>query len=261
MTAGTKGPGKTKRLAASARPRGGPHAAAATKPSPAWPQDLGGFGYVKNLGGSTGAKLVEDASGRRYVMKRGADPGHLLEEAACDDAYRALGVAVPESRIYSDAEGRPVKVARFVGGKTLAGLEAAGAAGGAKEQLRRDFAADALLGNWDVTGLEHDNVIVGEDDGVAYRIDNGGSLRRRAMGAPKPSSAFGAAVTELHSMRNPNRQTGKVFGGLTDDEVAGQVRDRILPARDRLLEAVPVPLRSILAARLEHLRSWAEARP
>lgn len=281
-----KGNGKFRRLQAAARPRRGgapgvpgpttslsgtraqspPLSPDGTENGGLWPENLSAYRQVASLGGSTGARLVEDGEGLRYVMKRGggADPsGHLMEEAHADDAYRALGLAVPESKIYEGPGGEPVKVARFVSGKTLKELEAGGEgerAARVREELKKGFAADALLGNWDVVGLEHDNVIL-DDFGTVYRVDNGGSLRRRAMGTPKPPGAWSEKVGELHSMRDPTRKAGAVFAGLPDSEVTLQVKHRVLPARKQLLRALPQDLRGIVNARIDHLEAWAASNP
>jgi len=46
--------------------------------------------------------------------------------------------------------------------------------------LQKDFAADALLSNWDVIGVTADNIV--GNDGKVYRVDNGGALEFRAQG-------------------------------------------------------------------------------
>ncbi|MBK7918409.1 MAG: hypothetical protein IPJ94_19560 [Chloroflexi bacterium] len=49
---------------------------------PGFPSSVADMKVVKGLGGSTGAKLVEDpATGKRYVLKKGKSAGHLREEA------------------------------------------------------------------------------------------------------------------------------------------------------------------------------------
>ena len=69
-----------------------------------------------------GAQLTKDATGKEWVMKSGANAGHLKEEAIADDLYRALNVDVPRSKIY-DVAGKPVKLSEFHQGTTLGSLE------------------------------------------------------------------------------------------------------------------------------------------
>lgn len=61
----------------------------------AFPADVAKLKPVKKLGGSTGAMLMEDAEGNRWVMKKGASAEHLREEVLADDLYRQLGASVP----------------------------------------------------------------------------------------------------------------------------------------------------------------------
>src|SRR4051812_44294528 len=67
-----------------------------------FPTNLSHLKTVKALGGSTGATLVEDSLGNKFVLKRGASPEHVKEEFAAEEMYRAAGVAIPASRLYDE---------------------------------------------------------------------------------------------------------------------------------------------------------------
>src|SRR5262249_42888551 len=153
------------------------------KKAPEFPDSIEGLESIRVLGGPTGAQLVRDpATGKQFVLKRGASPDHLKEEVIADQAYKALGVNVPKVKLYETDQG-PVKVAEFIEGKPLNRLSGAEREK-AEIELGKHFAADALLGNWDVIGLGEDNILV-DQAGKVYRIDNGGSLRFRARGSLK----------------------------------------------------------------------------
>ncbi len=220
-----------------------------------WPHDPDSLKLVKKLGGSTGAELVEDAAGNRFVRKRGANAAHVREEFAADRMYEALGVNVPEGRLY-DGPGGPVKLTRFLTGERLRDVVAAGGPRAAKvlERLQRDLAADALLGNWDVVGL--DNVLV-DAKGVPWRIDNGGALRYRGAGVLK--GAFGEYPIELWSLRDPklNPDAGPMFKGTDPATIPARIR-QIAAQRSALLAATPADLRAVLGARLDQLVSVAD---
>lgn len=230
----------------------------APAPKPEWPESLDGLAHVGSLGGSTGAQLVQDADGKRYVLKRGANPGHLREEATADALYRAIGLDVPQSKIYETPSG-PAKLAEFVPGRSLAALKDADPPkySAAVAKLKEGFAADALLGNWDVVGLSADNVLVTED-GRVLRIDNGGSLRYRAQGAPKGAN-WSTAVGELASLRSQavNPSAKEVFGDLTDAQVVKQIK-ALAKKRAAILAAAPDDLKSTLAGRLDTMEAWAK---
>lgn len=224
-------------------------------PIPGFPGDLDGLEVVRSLGGSTGAQLVRDpVTGSLFVLKRGASPDHLKEEATADALYRVLGLSVPQSHVYTTDRG-PAKLAAYVPGQTLGELRAADhvAYEKAVATLRKGFVADALLGNWDVVGLGLDNVLV-DAQGTVYRIDNGGSLRYRAQGAKKSPAQWSGLVAELASLRDAslNPSAGLVFAGLTDAEIDAQIAG-VLKHRKALLAAAPAALRDTLASRLDSL--------
>lgn len=77
------------------------------------------------------------------------------------------------------------------------------------KSLRRDYAVDAWLGNWDVFGLTWDNVLTSEDSEMPVRIDNGGALLYRAQGSPK-GTAFDTKVGELDTFRTGKK--AQVYG-------------------------------------------------
>ena len=241
---------------AAPKPRAKPAKAPAATQAPlaAFPATSDGLKLVRALGGSTGAELVEDGAGNRFVRKRGASADHLREEALADGAYRDLGAAVPESRVYDTPSG-PVKLARYVDGETLGDLlkRDPKAAEAAMARLREHFAADALLGNWDVVGMNYDNVLVAPD-GTPYRIDNGGSLRFRAQGARKTAAQWDDYPTELWTLRDAkaNPQTAKAFAALSAEEIAAQIR-----AMKGKSLTLPKGLAETVKARMAQLEDYA----
>jgi SPP1 gp7 family putative phage head morphogenesis protein len=220
-----------------------------------FPASLGKLEKIDDLGGSTGAQLVRDpVTGDLFVLKRGANAAHIEEEFAAEKAYQALGVKVPPSKLYKTKDG-PVKLSKYVEGRSLGdALSTATAAGRAEilGKLQKDFAADALLGNWDAIGMSLDNVLI-DAAGNPWRIDTGGSLRFRAQGSPK-GDAWGNYPGELFSLRNPrvNAQTAGAFGrsaGLSWADILDQV-DTIASKQKELLKALPADLRATMKARI-----------
>jgi hypothetical protein len=175
------------------------------------------------LGGSTGAMLAVDASGKKWVVKKGASPEHVRAEHEADDIYRALGFETPAGQLFETPEG-PIKVTEFLeGGKTLAQLSPAERKK-AEEKLRDGFAVDAVMGNWDVVGMGGDNVMV-TPDGKIWRIDNGGSLAFRAQGTAKQGQEWNEYPTELWTMRqaDKNASSAGAFGGMDIFQVARKI--------------------------------------
>lgn len=229
---------------------------AAAPAASAFPASIDHLQIVKALGGSTGAQLVRDpVTGKQYVLKRGASPDHLREEYHADQAYAALGVPVPKAQLFETKDG-PVKLAEFIEGKPLSALKGA-ARKKADAALQKHFAADALLGNWDVVGLQEDNVLVAKD-GTVYRIDNGGSLRFRAQGARKTDAQWNQYPSELWSLRDPkvNPQTAKAFGALSLYDLEGQIHD-LLGKEDALKAVLPPEVHRVVSQRLAQMKDVA----
>lgn len=212
-----------------------------SQPKPDWPFDIPPLDQLTEipnagLGGSTGARLYQDKDGLRYVVKRGSSPKHLREEFLAEQAYRALKVPVPDSRLVDDVGGQPVKISKFVEGKPLSSLSGQEYEHAIK-QLQKGFGADALLANWDVAGLSLDNVIVGKD-GVPYRIDVGGALRYRAQGGEK-GARFGSHATEIWTLRDKekNASGAQVFGDMAFKDVVKSSKDAVKRA-DKLIKTM-----------------------
>ena len=211
---------------------------------------------VRSLGGSTGAYLVRDPfDGGLYVVKYGSSPAHLQEEMEADRLYRALGVNVPDFRSYETDRGA-AKVARFVEGTPLSDYRGDSKAWAkVKKEVQKGFMADALMGNWDVVGMNYDNILI-DKRGRAWRIDNGGSLRRRAQGGEKE---YGRWFDEVWTLRNArmNRQAADVFGDLEYKEIVKQMRS-LTKQGETALAAAPPELQPLLRARLETLTKLSD---
>lgn len=193
--------------------------------------------------------MHEDEKGNRFVVKRGANAKHVEEEVLADEIYRGLGVNVPKPEMRDG-----VKITPFIQGKSLNEyLKTAtpAQAKAIKAKLQQHFLADAILGNWDVIGMAGDNVLI-DDHGEVWRIDNGGSLRFRAMGTPKDAD-WNEYPTELWSMRDKsNAQTHKIFGDLGMFDLAQQKLD------PRAWAHAPAEVKAILDKRYAHFQDVAK---
>ena len=138
----------------------------------------------------------------RYFYGFVGRSGRIENEVVANRLYEAAGVKVP-------------KVQKSTDGRVASKIETS------LQDIPRDnvpsikgvadgFATDAWLANWDAVGLSYDNIK--SRGGQAMRIDAGGALRYRAMGAPK-GAAFGKKVGEVTTLRSrsvartPRRRT------------------------------------------------------
>lgn len=223
------------------------------KPKPkGFPDDPRGLKVVQSLGGSTGAKMVEDENGNKWVFKEGNSPEHVREEFATEEVYRSMGVAIPDSHLYDGTDGRPVKLSRWIEGKELGALSPKDR-GRAEAEIRKGFAADALLGNWDAVGANGDNVLV-DGDGKVWRIDVGGSMRFRAQGKLKDAKDWNEYPTDLWSLKRSSSAhdqiRAKIFSDLKHDERVRQMRE-VVARRKEILKAANPENVETLKARLD----------
>lgn len=219
-----------------------------------WPEPMPEFRVKQNLGGTTGGVfLIEMANGERKVMKQSTSPKHLLDEYTANRVYKILGVPVPNVSLHGTDKGI-AQVHDYIEGTPLGDLDPE-ARQQAIESLKRGFVADALLGNWDVLGLDEDNILW--DGSKAWRIDNGGALRYRAQGTAK-GDMFGGTVGEIETMRDRDRQAGRIFGEVSENEIADQVRN-VMAHRQTILQAIEDPrLRATMEARIGSLEGYLE---
>ncbi len=181
------------------------------------------YKVIKSLGGSTGAVLVEDTFGNKYVRKTGADKEHIKREYEALKLYNYLGVDVPAIHKFDPDKGE-LYTQYIEDGKTIIEY---GNISESNKALKENFGVDALLANWDVMGLNYDNVLVSANEwGLNpkfFRVDVGGSLDKRAQGGEKE---FGSEVKELETLLDPklNPQASNTF---LDVDVLGQVKETI----------------------------------
>jgi len=187
------------------------------KPSSGTPTDDGGL--------DLGAPSTE-----KFYVKKAQTAAHGKNEALANDFYAEAGVPAPQvdfnpgdGQIYSKiVDGKQDMPSHLSDPVWL-------------DQVRRNFAVDAWLGNRDVFGMEWDNIIT-DPQGTAWRIDNGGALLYRAQGAKKTD--FGSQVTELEAFRQGKKS--KIFG-------AGMSKDQELDGAQRVLAISPTRIEQMVA--------------
>lgn len=184
----------------------------------------GEYKFLKNLGGSTGAKLVEK-DGKKYVAKKGASIEHIANEYTALRIYDELGVKV--AKIH-DFIGETLYT-EYIEGSHLADLPINDFV---RKNIAKGFVVDCIMGNWDVVGMGLDNIMFNNEDKDFYRIDVGGSMKYRAQGAEKDYLDWNEEVKEIDTLRDPNinPNTAKFFGHLTDQDIYDQlslIRDKV----------------------------------
>ncbi len=175
-----------------------------------WDADLEKIAGQK--GSNEGGLYKDKKVGVLYYVKWSGDSRARIESLA-SDLYGMAGVQIADTRVIKMA-GKTAIASEWIPDVEPLTLDDMSK----RADVRENFVVDAWLANWDVVGLQADNIVVSKDGATAYRIDPGGSLIFRAQGKIKTLSPF---VPELSSMREPGTapQGSQVFAGLTDKEL------------------------------------------
>ena len=129
------------------------------------------------------------------------------------------------------------------------------------------FVADALMSNWDIPVGNYKNVIVDKNLEI-WRIDNGGSLRYRALGElkTKDDGWCELQVPELETMRDKNINSGaNAYSSITEGKIKSQIEDLLTKKNEffntfnRLSKCLGIrdsdKLRDIMIDKFEYLQS------
>ncbi|QPG06544.1 minor capsid protein [Salinimonas marina] len=174
---------------------------------------------MKQIGGQKGSNqgglYYDQETGKQWYIKRPPSDAHARNEVLATRLYELAGVDVPNVQLMVGPGGE-LRVASQI----IEDLQESGAklTSGKIQNINEGFAVDAWLANWDVVGLSFDNMKIAGNK--AIRLDTGGALYYRAMGANK-GSAFGHKVPEIDTLRDPgtNPQAAKVFASVTDNDI------------------------------------------
>lgn len=228
-----------------------------------FPDDLQTLKVIRtDIGGSTGAKLVEDDTGQKMIMKTSnkVPVEHVENEARADEFYRAMGIDVPQFRLYKNPDGSVTKLAEFIEGGTTLNDWWDNATQKERDKMRtkllKGFAVDVILNARDVVGANGDNVLV-DKDGNPWRIDNGGTMNFRAQGAKHAFEDWEAGMpNELLTMTDDNfgAVKQKYFGKVSLLEAIRMIDQRSQAEWDKAIDVLPPEDQAIVRKRLSECR-------
>jgi hypothetical protein len=167
-----------------------------------------GTQYGSNEGG-----VYKDTSGNKFYVKHYKNPDQAKVEALTGKLYSHMGIKTlnPE---YKEINGKPSIVTPWNENlSSVSPREFEKVDRNQASQLGAMHAAATLTKNWDIVGLEHDNIMK-HKNGDLYAIDHGGSFHFRAQGGPKE---FGPDISERESLVNNSGASGHVFSHAFDN--------------------------------------------
>ena len=198
---------------------------------------------------------VDAQTGKSFYLKTEVDSNKLKSEILADSIYKELGIKVPNKQLVTYNGKYWIASEEILDAKPcyLATLEEY------REQLSKGFVADALLANRDVFGLvNNSNILLSA--GQLYRVDSGATFNYRDRHGKKPYSSI--ACPEIDSMRNPQFPTGKLYEGVTNEEIALQVQELVRRLSIEMIRALvresgidnPQDIEAALLGRLAYLK-------
>lgn len=191
--------------------------------------------------GSNKGGLYEAPDGRRYYVKTAKSQAHADSEVLASRLYNEAGI--PAAKVQRGTmNGELVTFSEIVDGNSEDFYKKLTRDEAFRETFQDGFVVDAWLGNWDVTGLNMDNVVV-DGSGNPVRIDTGGALEWRAQGQPKTSvsDGFTPEAEEIGTLLDPavNPQSASAFEGMSEEAMATSAQHLLAidePTIDRIVD-------------------------
>lgn len=180
----------------------------------------------KKVGGKSGSNpggVFEDENGDRWMVKFPQTSDHARNEVLAANLTKLAGIEMVDMQLVDPGTGKlgvaspMLDISSNLKNKVTSDPEY-------KKKVQEGFALDAWIANWDVVGLDFDNIVTDNATGEPVRVDPGGALLYRAMGSPK-GNAFGNKVGEWDTLRDgSNYNTAYVFGDMTDEQLAASAK-------------------------------------
>jgi len=156
-------------------------------------------------GSNPGGVHQDSKTGDKFYVKHYANPDQAKTEALTGKIYNHMGIHTvnPEMHEKSGIKTKWNSDVRQMKPKEFENLNHHQA-----NQIGKMYHAATLTKNWDIVGLEHDNIVHNDKTGNLHAIDHGGSFHFRARGGGKE---YGPDIAEKNSLRNNNEASGHVF--------------------------------------------------
>ena len=208
------------------------------KPGPAKPNDFTDISNWEKVGSQKGSNeggTFKNELGQTFYIKTPKSESHAENEILASELYKIAGINSVEV-FKGNMDGKPKTISPIIDATATLADKIKDPA--ILKELQKGFAIDCWLSNWDVAGLENDNVII-DSKGLPVRVDPGGCLLYRAMGKPK-GAAFGKKVTELESFFDPDKapQASRIYKTMTEADKKESASKLLLITDDQITEMV-----------------------
>ncbi|KAJ5069625.1 hypothetical protein M0811_02195 [Anaeramoeba ignava] len=198
-----------------------------------FPDNLDNLEEMCELNGSTKPKKMKDKETNKiFVLKKGKSKEHCLNEFVANQIYEKANAQVPKMKKFETENDFQILI-EFIDGITWKEYQEKNSKSPEKlEKIQREvmkhFVLDCLLANWDVAGLQDENIMIENSTEKPFRIDFGGALSYRAMGEKKKVEEWtGDFVPEIFTMLDSsfNETSARLFKFVSDLDIISQVNE------------------------------------
>ena len=160
------------------------------------------------LGSNEGGVYKDSITNKKYYVKHYKNSDQAKVEALTGKIYKHMGIHTIDPQ-YREINGKPSISTEWndklssVKPKEFEKLNSQQA-----EHIAKMYHGAILTKNWDIVGLEHDNIMKHKDHGHMISVDHGGSFHFRARGSHKD---YGDDINEKETLKNNKDASGHVF--------------------------------------------------
>ncbi len=158
-------------------------------------------------GSNKGYYVINKQTGELFYAKFGGAQGKT--ELLANKLYAMAGLGTPEMSSFKAADSTVGTLSKYMPDLTSVTQ--------ATTKANDGFGMDVLLANWDVVGLNNDNMLK-TADGKIIRLDAGGTFDYRAQGKNKPYTSIPMEFVTLMDA-NINSKSAQIFSKMTRDDL------------------------------------------
>ena len=157
------------------------------------------------LGSNPGGVHTDSDTGKKFYVKKYHNPEQAKAEVLTGKIYDHMGIHTlkPEMHGHDGVSTEWNDYAKQMHPSEFKNLKPEHA-----NQIGKMYHAAVLTKNWDIVGLEHDNILHDKKTDNLIAADHGGAMHFRAMGNSKN---YDHGIDEKQSLRNPQNPSGQVF--------------------------------------------------
>lgn len=158
-------------------------------------------------GSNKGYYVINKQTGELFYAKFGGAQGKT--ELLANNLYEMAGLGTPEMSSFNAPDGTVGTLSKYMPDLTSVTQ--------ATSKANDGFGMDVLLANWDVVGMNNDNMLK-TADGKIIRLDAGGTFDYRAQGKNKPYTSIPMEFVTLMDS-NINSKSAQIFAKMTRDDL------------------------------------------